>query len=563
MNNILNSGSQREYRFAKKKKKRLSAAMLGIAFACSSIVAPTVAAQESEPMPEAPAPEHRPVPGPQPPECQTGAEADEKALAAFRDSALADSMRKAHKFATGKGVKVAVIDTGVSPHPRLQHVVGVADLLDQRDALHDCDGHGTAVAGIIAATPGEDGFTGVAPDATILAIRQTTSLAERDFSGMPIDKTGDLGTMADAIKVAVDHGADIINMSLTACDRNPFDRRGHYAIMKEAVDYAEQHNVVVVVGAGNESSLCEQGDHVYPAHVEGVVSVSAIRDDWHTFNDVEGGTVLPLTEWTLRGPNRLVSAPGTAPVALLPGSSGLARGIMPPEDKKRRYQIDPDPYMGTSYAAPVIAGSFALLKELYPQDTAAQLRQRLYNVSDPLTGYTDPLSVVTHVNVRSGENVEAWVANHGAPDPSGNQSGSGGNGEQVHLAAEEERNAPKRAVLVAMVILSGGVVLWWGLGMRRNARKKPAATLAATGAATAPATPAAAPGAGVAHAAAQPPPGTPDPRSYLPGAPQQTPQQPPQRTPQTTPQHRPPNTPPAHSPRPAQPPTPPPYPGML
>lgn len=547
MNNVHHAGSQQEHRFFKKKKKRFSAAVLGIACACSSLFLPTVIAQESGPISEAASPEHRPAPGPQPPECQSGAEADEKALAAFRDSALADSMRKAHQFATGKGVKVAVIDTGVSPHPRLQHVVGVADLLDNRDALHDCDGHGTAVAGIIAATPGEDGFTGVAPDATILAIRQTTSLAERDFTGMPLDKTGDLGTMAEAIKVAVDHGADIINMSLTACDRNPFDRRGHYAIMKEAVDYAEQHNVVVVVGAGNESSLCEQGDHVYPAHVEGVVSVSAIRDDWHTFNDVEGGTVLPLTEWTLRGPNRLVSAPGTAVVALPPGSSGLARGIMPPENKKKRYQRHPDPYMGTSYAAPVIAGSFALLKELYPQETAAQLRQRLYNVSDPLTGYTDPLSVVTHVNVRSGENVEAWVANHGSAGPSENTSGSGGEGERVHLAIEEERHAPKRALLVAIVILSAGVAVWWGLGMRRNAKKKPAAPATATAPATAPAsaTPMAAPmvpAHSPAQVSKQPPPGTPDPRSFIPGAPQHTP---------------PPNTPPS-----VQAPSPPPYPGL-
>lgn len=510
MSDILNFGFKRTYRVTKKT----SAAVLGIALACFSILGPTATAQESGGDPLAPAPEHRAGPVPQPPECQSGADADETALNAFRNSALADSMRKAHKFATGKGVKVAVIDTGVSPHPRLNNVVGVADLLDQRDALYDCDGHGTAVAGIIAATPGDDGFTGVAPDATIMAIRQTTSLAEREFGSTSTDKTGDLGTMADAIKVAVDHGADIINMSLTACDRNPFDRRGHYTIMKEAVDYAEQHNVVVVVGAGNKSSLCDQGDHVYPAHVEGVVSVSAIRDDWQTFNDVEGGTVLPLTEWTLRGPNRLISAPGTAAVALPPGSSGLSRGLMPPQDQKRRYEPDPDPYMGTSYAAPVIAGSFALLKELYPQDTAAQLRQRLYNVSDPLTGYTDPLSVVTHVNVRSGENVEAWVANHGSAELADSERSDS---EQVHLAAKEESNAPKRAALVAMVILSAALALWWGLALRRSGQKKTPQSITATA-------PAAhlspkVPTPDTARATTQPPPSYPSPGSYIPGAP--------------------------------------------
>src|SRR5262249_5867278 len=80
------------------------------------------------------------------------------------------------RFATGKGQTVAVIDTGVSPHDYLGgRLRGGGDYVISKDnGLRDCDGHGTEVAGIIAAKPrgGDIGFRGIAPDAKILSIRQ-------------------------------------------------------------------------------------------------------------------------------------------------------------------------------------------------------------------------------------------------------------------------------------------------------------------------------------------------------------------------------------------------------
>lgn len=449
MNHLLKPGRRKQARRKQHTKRKTTAVMLSIAFGVAHCSFPAAFAQEG-------------APGEQPPECQWGFQADEKAITMFRDSPLADSMRRAHEFATGKGIKVAVIDTGVSAHPRLNNVVGVADLLDGGDPLRDCDGHGTAVAGIIAATPGEDGYTGVAPDATILAIRQTTSLVEDDFGVASKPKGGDLGTMAKAIKIAVDAGADIVNLSLTACENNPFSRDSLNAVMKDAVDYAEAKNALVVAGAGNASMRCKQGDTVYPAHTEGVVSVSAIRDDWRTFNEAGGNTVLPITEWSLRGPNRLVSAPGEPPVALAPGGGGLAEKLVRPKSENPDPNVHSSPYIGTSYAAPVIAGSFALLKELYPNDTPAQLRQRLYDVADPLTGYTDPLSVVTHVNARTGENVGEGSA--GQASATGVRAGD--KSDQVQVVAQKQRSAPKRAAVVALIILGAALALWWGMGLR-------------------------------------------------------------------------------------------------
>jgi subtilisin family serine protease len=76
----------------------------------------------------------------------------------------------------GAGVKVAMIDTGVTPSPRLAHLRGAGDyIVPDGDGLSDCDAHGTVVASIISAAPAEtDGLAGVAPDVELISIRQSS-----------------------------------------------------------------------------------------------------------------------------------------------------------------------------------------------------------------------------------------------------------------------------------------------------------------------------------------------------------------------------------------------------
>ncbi|NKS02623.1 S8 family serine peptidase [Rhodococcus hoagii] len=118
--------------------------------------------------------------------CATSATLDRSDFERPAPANVAFEVEGLHQYATGKGVTVAVIDSGVSPNSRLPRLTGGGDYIATTNGLEDCDHHGTLVAGIIAATPSDsDGFVGVAPDASILSIRQTSSAYE------PADKGPD------------------------------------------------------------------------------------------------------------------------------------------------------------------------------------------------------------------------------------------------------------------------------------------------------------------------------------------------------------------------------------
>ena len=156
------------------------------------------------------------------------------------------------KLTRGSGQRVAVIDTGVAPHPRLPQLRPGGDYVFTGDGTQDCDGHGTVVAGIIAATADShhaDDFSGVAPAASLISIRQSSTkfgaAADSATSGF-----GDVDTMARAVRTAADLGASVINISSVACTRadSALDDRALGAALSYAVD---TKNVVVVAAAGN------------------------------------------------------------------------------------------------------------------------------------------------------------------------------------------------------------------------------------------------------------------------------------------------------------------------
>ena len=156
------------------------------------------------------------------------------------------------RLTKGAGQTVAVIDTGVARHRLLPHLLPGGDYVSTGDGTQDCDGHGTIVAGIIGAARSDASgatFSGIAPDAAIIAIRQSSNVF-RPTDGTGGSGVGDVETLAAAVRTAADAGATVINISSVACapaDQG-LDDRSLGAALAYAVDVK---NVVVVAAAGN------------------------------------------------------------------------------------------------------------------------------------------------------------------------------------------------------------------------------------------------------------------------------------------------------------------------
>ncbi|MGE3287529.1 MAG: type VII secretion-associated serine protease mycosin [Pseudonocardia sp.] len=307
------------------------------------------------------------------------------AVAATTDAARLLHLEAVHRLATGAGQTIAVVDTGVAPHPRLgTRLRGAGDLLatagiDERTGGRtDCDGHGTAVAGLLAASPGRgDDLVGMAPGARVLTIRQTGTGPD----GRP---AGDVDSLARAITLAVDAGADVVNLSEAACltaDRAARDG----ARLRAALRAAARRDVVVVAAAGNLGvGGCTGGAPVGEVALPGwfaedVLTVGASGPDGAP------------AEFTVPGPWVDVAAPGTGLRSLAVGG-GLRGGLD-----------------GTSFAAPWVAGLVALVRERFPDLTAAEAVDRVLATArrpaggrDPLVGHgvVDPLAALTAVPVR-------------------------------------------------------------------------------------------------------------------------------------------------------------------
>ncbi|XVV17397.1 type VII secretion-associated serine protease mycosin [Actinoplanes sp. CA-131856] len=250
-------------------------------------------------------------------------------------------------FATGKGVRVAVIDSGVdATHPQLRgHVAPGADFLHGDDnARQDCKGHGTAVASIIGAMPARNtGFQGLAPDAAILPFRITE---QEVIDGKAVGDRGSPVQFAQAIDLAVDQGADVINISLVMTSDN--------AAVRAAVARAVRAGVVVVAAAGNDAQ--KGNPDPFPAKYPGVIGVGAVGAD---------GTVATYSQ---RGEYVDLVAIGNDVTGADAGGPGHRR------------------QSGTSFAAPFVAATAALIKQRFPELSPGEVRQRLIATTDPAPG---------------------------------------------------------------------------------------------------------------------------------------------------------------------------------
>ncbi|GAA2054927.1 type VII secretion-associated serine protease mycosin [Williamsia deligens] len=325
------------------------------------------------------------------------------------------NIEKAWTFSRGAGQRVAVIDTGVFRSPRLSVTPG-GDYVSSGDGTGDCDGHGTQVAGLIAAKQSpDDGFAGVAPDASVIAIRQSSSVygpadSRRDSSTISTapdnsdNGVGDVTTLARAVVRAVNLGATVINISVGACASAGTDL-GDRAL-GAAVRFAYDRNVVVVAAADNitqqggcspQNSAAQGGrdpdpwstvtTKATPAYFSPyVVSVGAVEAD---------GT--PST-YSLAGPWVTVAAPGSEIESLNTSTRPMIIDANVGDEGR------PAPISGTSFAAPLVSGLAALIRSRFPDLTARQVIDRITRTAhhpadgrDGAVGYglIDPVAALT------------------------------------------------------------------------------------------------------------------------------------------------------------------------
>ncbi|WP_037880967.1 type VII secretion-associated serine protease mycosin [Streptomyces sp. NRRL S-378] len=258
----------------------------------------------------------------------------------------------------GDGVTVAVLDTGVDEsHPDLSgQVLTGTDLIGMGAGPGDraWARHGTAMASIIAGhghgPSRSQGVLGIAPQARILPVRV---ILEEGDPGRAKARESKGGALAEGIRWAVDHGADVINLSLG----DDSDSAHHEAGEDEAVQYALSKGVVVVASAGNGG---ESGDRVsYPAAYPGVIAVTAV--------DRRGRKA----KFSTRNWYATVSAPGVDVVIA---------------DPDRSYYEG----WGTSAAAAFVSGAAALVRAAHPDLSPAQVKKLLEDTaSDSPAGGRD------------------------------------------------------------------------------------------------------------------------------------------------------------------------------
>ncbi|MFW0784411.1 type VII secretion-associated serine protease mycosin [Gordonia sp. CPCC 206044] len=333
------------------------------------------------------------------------------------------NLPEAWRFSRGGGQTVAVIDTGVTPHPRLPRLRGGGDYVSSGDGLVDCDAHGTLVAGIIAAAPSpDDAFAGVAPDAALISIRQSSAAYGPAASPITSDATsvgrgyGSVRTLAHAIVRAVDLGATVINISEAACApiTSPIDD----GTLGAAIKFAYDRDVVVVVAAGNlsaDTACRQQNPDPGPADPDGWTSVTTVASPARfapyvlTVGAVDADTATP-SGFSLHGPWVGVAAPGTGIVGL-DARDGSARPVDALEGAD-----GPVPIAGTSFATPYVAGTVALVRARFPHLHAQEVIRRIIRTAHaPAAGHDtrighgviDPVAALTDQITDAGADLTA------------------------------------------------------------------------------------------------------------------------------------------------------------
>ena len=318
--------------------------------------------------------------------------------------------------ATGRGVGVAIIDTGIDGGlPDFTAKDGssriVASVATNPDATHQADGygHGTHVAGIVAGDgtrlddddPASGKYIGIAPGANLIAIKAS------DDEGR--------GTVLDAIyglQFAVDHKDDynirVANLSVSSTTPQSYKTDP----LDAAVESAYFHGILVVAAVGNRGSAEDAVDYA-PANDPFALSVGAVDDqntqvrdddayaDWSSVGETQDGFSKPD-----------IGAPGAHIVSTLARQSAF-------EDLCPACVVDGD-YIrvgGSSMAAPVVAGVAALMFEQHPEWTPDEAKSTLIATARNVAGGVDEVNALAAVSTTTpASGVNAGIEPNGLVD---------------------------------------------------------------------------------------------------------------------------------------------------
>ncbi|MER5430440.1 type VII secretion-associated serine protease mycosin [Streptomyces sp. NPDC002588] len=331
----------------------------------------------------------------------------------------------------GKGITVAVLDTGVeADHPDL-----VGNVLKGKDMVGfgAVEGqnawavHGTAMAGIIAGHghgyDNGDGVTGIAPEVKILPVR--VILEDGDPQRTKARNTRG-NALAEGIRWAADHDADVINLSLGDDSASAHPEPAE----DEAIQYALKKGVVVVASAGNGGKT---GDHIsYPAAYPGVIAATAV--------DREGARA----DFSTRRWYATVSAPG--------------KDVVIAEPDLKYYKG-----WGTSAASAFVSGTVALIEAAHPGLTPAQIKKLLEDTaSNPPVGGRDDSRGFGFIDPAAAIKAAARLKPEGLESLAYGKKYFGSGPEPAPSEDDTSSWVAPLAGGAGVVLLMGAVVLWRG-----------------------------------------------------------------------------------------------------
>ncbi|TGZ11586.1 S8 family serine peptidase [Streptomyces rhizosphaericola] len=278
------------------------------------------------------------------------------------------------KIATGEGIQLAVIDTGVNPETpslRGQVLKGLDATGTEGDENDDYSGHGTTMAELIAGTGKGGGIKGLAPGAKIVPMRIGTSEFQKEHSSNVHD-------WADAIRAAADSDAKIISMSFGSPYSTPQER--------EAVKYVQDKGKLLFAAVGNDAQGRNRDE--YPASYPQAVGVSSA--------DKNG----KVSEYSQNGNSVDVAAPG----------SEIPRWC---DNSFQRYC---DGEGGTSAATAIASASAALVWSANPDWTANQVLNVLFDTASRDWKKGDRSSYLGHGLIRPAMNILKGKGDPGDPN---------------------------------------------------------------------------------------------------------------------------------------------------